>query len=62
MKAVGSGLNIAGAALHLRRDEARDRRCLILATPELRERELLKFASLAATVATGMREAARKLS
>jgi AcrR family transcriptional regulator len=56
MKAAASGLNIAGAALQIRRDEARDRRSLILATPELRERELMKFASLAATVAGALRE------
>lgn len=56
MKAAASGLNIAGAALQERRDEARDRRSLILATPELRERELMKFASLATTVSDALRE------
>ena len=50
-KAAASGLNIAAAALQLRRDEAQDRRTLIRATPELRERELIIFASVAETVA-----------
>ncbi len=56
MKAAASGLNIASAALQIRRDEAQDRRRLILATPVLRERELMVFASVAATLAAALRE------
>jgi AcrR family transcriptional regulator len=56
VKAAASGLNIAAAALQVRRDEARDRRSLILATPELRERELIMFASVAATIAEALCE------
>jgi AcrR family transcriptional regulator len=56
VKAAASGLNIAAAALQIRRDEAQDRRRLILATPVLRERELIVFASVAATIAEALRE------
>ncbi|WP_194891532.1 TetR family transcriptional regulator [Catenulispora pinisilvae] len=52
VKATASGLTIAAAALQMRRDEAQARRSLIRATPELRERELIMFASVAETVAT----------
>ncbi|WP_037569144.1 TetR family transcriptional regulator [Phaeacidiphilus oryzae] len=50
-KAAASGMNIAAAALQMRREEAQDRRRLFNATPELRERELMAFASVAETVA-----------
>lgn len=56
VRAAASGLNIAAALLQLRQDEARDRRSLIRATPELRERELIVFASVAATIAEALRE------
>jgi AcrR family transcriptional regulator len=55
VKAAASGLNIAAAALQIRRGEASARRDLILATPELRERELIVFASVAGTVAEALR-------
>jgi AcrR family transcriptional regulator len=55
-KAAASGLNIAAAALQMRREEARDRRSLILATPELRERELITFAAVTETVTEALRE------
>jgi len=51
VRAAASGLNIAAAALQVRRDEAEDRRTLIRSTPALRERELIIFASIAETVA-----------
>jgi AcrR family transcriptional regulator len=54
VKAAASGLNIAAAALQARRDEAQDRRILIRTTPELRERELIVFASVAETVAEAL--------
>lgn len=56
IKAAASGMNIAAAALQLRRDEAQDRRKLINTTPELRERELMAFASVAKTVAGALSE------
>lgn len=55
VRAAASALNIAAAALQLRREEARDRRKLISATPELRERELSVFAAVATTVADALR-------
>ncbi len=56
MKAAASGLNIAAAALQLRREEARDRRKLISATPELREREFVMFALMAEAIAQALRD------
>ncbi|MFL4901661.1 TetR family transcriptional regulator [Streptomyces sp. MMS24-I2-30] len=56
VKAAASGMNIAAAALQMRRDEAQDRRKLINATPELRERELMAFASVAKAVAEALSE------
>jgi AcrR family transcriptional regulator len=56
VRAAASGLSIAAAALQMRRDEAQDRRKLIRATPELRERELIVFASVAETVAEALSE------
>jgi AcrR family transcriptional regulator len=56
VKAAASGMNIAAAALQMRRDEAQDRRKLIRTTPELRERELIVFASVAETVAGALNE------
>lgn len=58
--AAASGLNIAAAALQVRRDEAREPRDLILQTPELRERELTVFASVAETIAGALRERSAK--
>lgn len=54
VRAAGSGLNIAAAALQLRREEAAARRTLINATPELRERELVMFALVAGVVAESL--------
>lgn len=56
VRAAASGLNIAAAALQLRREEAHDRRMLIRANPELRERELIMFDSVAETIAGSLRE------
>jgi AcrR family transcriptional regulator len=56
VKAAASGLNIAAGSLQLRRDEAQARRNLIRATPELRERELIIFTSVAERVATVLSE------
>ena len=56
VKAGASGLNIAAAALQMRREEAADRRTLIRATPELRERELAVYAAMAETVAEALTE------
>ncbi|MBM9503158.1 TetR/AcrR family transcriptional regulator [Actinacidiphila acididurans] len=53
-KAAASGLNIAAAALQSSQDEARDRRSLITATPELRERELIMFAAVAGTISEAL--------
>jgi AcrR family transcriptional regulator len=56
VKAAASGLNIAAAALQMRREEAEDRRTLIRTTPELRERELIVYAMMAETVAEALTE------
>lgn len=54
VKAGASGLNIAAAALQMRREDAADRRALIRSTPELRERELIMYAAMAETVAEAL--------
>lgn len=56
VRAGASGLNIAAAALQMRREEAKDRRALIRATPELRERELAGYAAMTETVAEALTE------
>ena len=54
--AVAAALAAAGAALQERRDGARQRQAVIAAHAELRERELIKLASLAAAIAGTLRE------
>jgi AcrR family transcriptional regulator len=55
MEAVATALDAAAAVLGERRDYARQRQSVIAATAELRERELIKMASLAAAIADGLR-------
>lgn len=52
---VASALEAAGALLEERRDSARQRQAVISASAELRERELIKLASLAAAMAEALR-------
>jgi AcrR family transcriptional regulator len=56
IEAVSAALEAVGAVLQERREWAKQRQTVITANPELRERELIKLASLAAT----LREALRK--
>lgn len=49
-------LDAAGALLQERRDFARERHAIIAASAELRERELIKLASLSAAVAKALRD------
>jgi AcrR family transcriptional regulator len=56
VKACASGLNIAAAALQMRREQAKERRALIRSTPELRERELAVYAAIAETVTEALTE------
>jgi AcrR family transcriptional regulator len=53
--AVGAALEVAGALLQERRDYARQRAAIIAANAELRERELIKLASLASAIADALR-------
>jgi AcrR family transcriptional regulator len=53
--AVAVALEAVGALLGERRESARQRQTVIAANPELRERELIKLASLAAALATALR-------
>ena len=53
--AVGAALGAAGALLQQRRGYARQRQAVIAANPELRERELIKLASLASALAGTLR-------
>jgi AcrR family transcriptional regulator len=53
--AVGAALDAAGAVLQQRRDYARQRQAIIAASAELRERELIKLASLASALADALR-------
>jgi AcrR family transcriptional regulator len=53
--AVAAALEAAGAVLQERRDHARQRHAVIAANAELRERELIKLASLAAALAGALR-------
>jgi AcrR family transcriptional regulator len=52
LDAVATALQAAAEMLGDRRDYARRRQAVIAATPELRERELIKMASLATAVAS----------
>jgi AcrR family transcriptional regulator len=54
--AVAAGLAAAGAMLQDRREFARQRQAVIVANPELREREVMKLASIAAAIADTLRE------
>jgi AcrR family transcriptional regulator len=53
--AVAAALETAGAMLQERREYARQRQAVIAANAELRERELIKLASLAAAIAGTLR-------
>jgi len=53
--AVGAALEAAGVLLEQRRDFARQRAAIIAANAELRERELIKLASLASAIADALR-------
>jgi AcrR family transcriptional regulator len=53
--AVAAALEAAGALLQARRESARQRQIVIAANTELRERELIKLASLASALADALR-------
>ncbi|MDQ6772671.1 MAG: TetR family transcriptional regulator [Candidatus Dormibacteraeota bacterium] len=53
--AVAAALEAAGALLQERRESARQRQTVIAANSELRERELIKLASLASALADALR-------
>ena len=53
--AVAAALEAAGTIFAARRDGARRRQAIIAANPELRERELIKLATLAAALADALR-------
>jgi hypothetical protein len=53
--AVAAALEAAGAVLQQRREHARQRQRIIAANAELRERELIKLASLASAIAEALR-------
>jgi AcrR family transcriptional regulator len=55
IEAAAAGLEAAGALFEGRREFARARQAIIVANPELRERELGKFASLSAALAEVLR-------
>jgi AcrR family transcriptional regulator len=55
MRAVSAVLDAAAAALGQRHEYSRQRQVVINANAELRERELIKLASLAAALADGLR-------
>ncbi|MFC5056056.1 TetR family transcriptional regulator [Saccharothrix xinjiangensis] len=55
IEAVSAALEAAGATLGDRRERSRRRQAVIDANPELRERELIKLASLASTIACALR-------
>jgi AcrR family transcriptional regulator len=55
IEAAAAGLGAAGAHLQARRGFARQRQAIIAANAELRERELIKFASLSAALADALR-------
>lgn len=54
--AVAAAIEAAGFQLEERRERARQRHAIIAATAELRERELIKLASLAAALADALRQ------
>jgi AcrR family transcriptional regulator len=56
MDAVASALDALGAMFVGRREFARQRQAIIVASAELRERELIKLATLAAAVADALRQ------
>jgi AcrR family transcriptional regulator len=56
IEAVAAALEAAGALLEERRDYARQRQRVIAASAELRERELIKLASLASALADALRQ------
>jgi AcrR family transcriptional regulator len=53
--AAAAGVEAAGALLQERREYARQRQAVIAANAELRERELIKLASLASAIAEALR-------
>jgi AcrR family transcriptional regulator len=53
--AVSGALQAAGAVIQERGDWSRQRQAVIAANPELRERELIKLATLAAALADALR-------
>jgi AcrR family transcriptional regulator len=54
--AVAIALEAAGASLQERHEHARQRQAIINANPELRERELIKLATLASAIAAALRQ------
>ena len=56
IEAVGAALEAASGMLHERRDIVKRRQSVIDANPELRERELIKLASLADVLAVAVRQ------
>jgi AcrR family transcriptional regulator len=56
LEAVAEALAAAGAVLQQRGDYPRQRQSIILASAELRERELIKLATLAAALAEALRQ------
>jgi AcrR family transcriptional regulator len=56
MDAVAGAVEAAGGVLQQRRDFALERQAIISANPELRERELIKMASLASAMANALRQ------
>ncbi|MET9534606.1 MULTISPECIES: helix-turn-helix domain-containing protein [unclassified Streptomyces] len=54
--AIAAALEPLGAHFHERREYARLRQSVVAANAELRERELIKFASLASALAEALRE------
>jgi AcrR family transcriptional regulator len=56
IEAVGDALQAAGALIQQRGDWSRQRQDVIAANPELRERELVKLASLASALTDALRQ------
>jgi AcrR family transcriptional regulator len=56
IEAVATGLKAAGAMFAQRHEFARQRHAIILANPELQERELIKLASIGASIAVALGE------
>jgi AcrR family transcriptional regulator len=55
LEAVAAAIEAAGVLLQERHDFSRQRQAIIAASPELRERELIKLASLASALADALR-------